>query len=745
MLPKKSPSDFFWLLTVFAVLTVGMIVAAGLALVHEFDQAAMLREQSVVEKGIQGRIKEVADIAASEVIWDEAVLNLDNHFDSKWAQENIGIFFSQPHGFMYSFVLSSDDRPLFAGDGESPLETAIYGGFEKDALPLIRSVRAQEVRRGPSHRDKRVGQTLSESIQASGLAYWNGKLCILSASLVQPDLGVVEPRGPKAPIVLTVMRIDEGFVNAFADRFQLDNLRLDTGSTLPASGQAAIALRNFEGAQLGSLEWSPQDPGGAILSRLGTPVLGILTFMTIGLLWLYRRSRRMAAVLVTSEARAIQLAYHDALTGLANRALLFDRLAHALHAMRRSGEHIALLCIDLERLKEINDTFGHHAGDDLIREAAARLSAQCRSNDTVARLSGAEFAIVQSAASMVASASLAARLTECMTRPFELASGRVFIGCSIGICVVEDPNIEAAELLRQADLALFRAKQTGSGHYSFFDLEMDTSVKARHGVERDLRDAMAQESLYLVYQPQINEVRGMVGVEALARWNHPIRGNVPPGVFVPIAEDCGLIMELGLFTLRRAFEDSKRWNHLKVAVNVSAKQLRIRDFVTRVTEIVADTNVDPKQFELEITEGILLGDDPDTLTVLAQLRGLGFSLALDDFGTGYSSLGYLQRYPIDKIKIDRSFVANLGVESESEAVIGAIVTLARALNLGVIAEGVETTEQHLRLCAAGCYDMQGYLFSKPVPATEIDRLCPAVPPLALPSPAHPDPATAVEA
>jgi EAL domain-containing protein (putative c-di-GMP-specific phosphodiesterase class I) len=228
--------------------------------------------------------------------------------------------------------------------------------------------------------------------------------------------------------------------------------------------------------------------------------------------------------------------------------------------------------------------------------------------------------------------------------------------------------------------------------------------------------------LEMAYQPQVNKRGVMMGVEALVRWTHPVRGVVPPAFFVRVAEECGLIAELGLFTLRRAFEDSRRWPDLKVAINVSANQLRMKEFLPRLSELVAELRVEPKRFELEITEGILLGDDPLTHESLRRLRQMGFSLALDDFGTGYSSLSYLQRYPINKIKIDRSFITNLGVDAEADAVVGAIVKLARALNLSVIAEGVETKDQRARLAAAGCSEIQGYLFSKPVTAGRIDQL-----------------------
>jgi predicted signal transduction protein with EAL and GGDEF domain len=350
------------------------------------------------------------------------------------------------------------------------------------------------------------------------------------------------------------------------------------------------------------------------------------------------------------------------------------------------------------------------------------MQAQCRPSDTVSRISGDEFSIIQTAASVAAATTLATRLTEGLREPIELEAGCVFIGCSVGITIVTDPSLPAAEILRQADVALYRAKETAKGQFCFFAVDMDSAMKVRRSLEVDLRAALGLGSLQLAYQPQMNERTGMTGVEALLRWRHPVRGDLSPSYFVSVAEECGLIGDLGMFAMRRAFEDSRRWRHLKVAINISPKQLRMGDFFAKTVALVEETGVDPQRFELEITEGILLGDDPDTLILLRRLRDYGFDLALDDFGTGYSSLSYLQRYPINRIKIDRSFITNLGVAEEADEFITAIVRLARALKLSVIAEGVETAAQRAALIAAGCTDMQGFLLGPPMPAEAIDRL-----------------------
>ncbi len=518
------------------------------------------------------------------------------------------------------------------------------------------------------------------------------------------------------------MPLDERFIDSFADRFLLDDVHLRARAAVDRQSAALVDFRNDRGQYVATLTWSPQTPGRTLLRRMGLPALAVLLGLSACIVWLYRRARQAANELVTSEARATHLAYHDGLTGLPNRALFHDRLGHALKQLPRTGQTLAVYCLDLDRFKAINDTHGHHIGDELIQKTGRIMAAHCRAGDTVARLSGDEFAIIQSTATLASAARLAARLTEALRAPIELQIGSVFIGCSIGVTMVSDSGLRAADVVRQADLALYRSKEKARGQFCFFEPEMDVAVQLRRALEADLRAALAEGTLWMAYQPQVNERTGLTGVEALMRWRHPERGDISPSVFVPVAEECGLIVELGMYALRRAFEDSRRWKDLRIGVNISAKQLRMKNFVAQVMSLVAELGVDPRRFELEITEGILLGDDPDTHTMLCELREHGFELAFDDFGTGYSSLSYLRRYPINRIKIDQSFIANLGISDDAEAFIVAIVKLARALGLSVIAEGVETASQQHRLIAAGCTDMQGYLFSKAVPAADIDRL-----------------------
>lgn len=695
-----------------------LLIAGFFMIAGTVDTISRQREEAVIINGLAAKQQELEKSIAANLVWDEAVRYLDNSYSNIWATENVAVFFESTQGISKSFILDDNNNVLFASMEGKETEVGMFGAFERPVAAAVEYVRKEEKRRRAT---KKSGGTLGHPIQSSTTAIVEGMPHILIATLVQPDFGRAKIQGSHAPIVITAMEIDEDFLGGLARRYMLEGLHLENGESY-LSGEAYVTLDNDRGEHVATVGWAPQMPGSMLLHKLAIPMFALIAAFVAVVAMLYRRSWKAAQNLIVSEARASHLAYHDHLTGLPNRTLFFDRLGIALDQARRSGKSVAIHCIDLDRFKEVNDTFGHQIGDELIKHAAARMAAICRRGDTVARLSGDEFAIVQIDASPRRAGRLAARLVEAMGQPAELSSGRVFSGCSVGTEIAASGDIEPAEAVRHADLALYRAKQSGRNQYRFFEPEMDAALRFRRAIEDDLRQALADGNLHMLYQPQSDRYGSMIGVEALVRWHHPGRGEISPAFFVPIAEECGLIAELGLFTLRRAFEDSKRWSGLKVAINVSAGQLRLKDFISRLGELVNELQVDPYNFELEITEGLLLGDDPVTHTTLANLRKMGFSIALDDFGTGYSSLSYLQQYPIDKIKIDRSFIKNLGVERGAEAVVEAIVKLARALNLRVIAEGVETEDQLRHLLSIGCGETQGYLLSRPIAANEIDKL-----------------------
>jgi diguanylate cyclase (GGDEF)-like protein len=471
------------------------------------------------------------------------------------------------------------------------------------------------------------------------------------------------------------------------------------------------------------LTWRSSRLGGDVLARMAPLVAGIAGFLAGWGYWMYRRTRRVAEELVASEAQAQHLSLHDAMTGLANRALFHDRLSMAMNNLARSGGVVGVFCIDLDRFKQVNDTLGHQAGDEFIREAAARLAACCRKTDTVARLGGDEFAIVApSAEGREGIQILAERIVSSLSGRLELAGGQAMLSCSVGVSIVDDDFTDSDEAIRQADLALYRAKEEGRARYTIYGEEMDEKARLRQQMEVELREALSDELLQVHYQPRFAADGRLESIEALARWNHPRRGMVSPAVFIPLAEECGLIHEIGEFVMREACRTAAaRWPELTLSVNVSPMELVRPDFLERTRAIMAEAGIDPGRVEIEITEGALLQNDDKTQTLLRTLRELGFTLALDDFGTGYSSLSYLHLYPVDRIKIDRSFVSNLG-NPEVEKLVRAMIQLAQALDLEVTAEGVETAEQHAALVSAGCNQLQGYHLGRPGESKDIDAL-----------------------
>jgi diguanylate cyclase (GGDEF)-like protein len=430
-----------------------------------------------------------------------------------------------------------------------------------------------------------------------------------------------------------------------------------------------------------------------------------------------------------AEAKLQHLAEYDSLTDLPNRVLFHDRLAQALPFARRGGM-LAVLCLDLDHFKEINDTLGHPVGDALLQSVAQRLIAQTRETDTVARLGGDEFALIQTAIDRPADATvLATRLLDTFAAPFEVQGHRITIATSIGIAFAPQDGLEPNQLLRCADLALHRAKADGRSAYSLFHGDMDAQIQQRRLLELDLRQALAARQLAVYYQPLIDLHHSRsAGFEALIRWRHPARGFVSPADFIPLAEEIGLIKDIGAWVLHQACKDAAAWpEKLKVAVNLSPVQFRNGDLVELVAQALADWALPPDRLELEITETVMLHDTETTLAMLHRLRALGIHVAMDDFGTGYSSLSYLQRFPFDRIKIDQSFVRELNTRDDCSAIVRAIASLGHELGMRTTAEGVETPDQLCALASIGCSEAQGYLFSPAVPAADVPALLARLP------------------
>ncbi|WKA26888.1 bifunctional diguanylate cyclase/phosphodiesterase [Bradyrhizobium roseum] len=426
-----------------------------------------------------------------------------------------------------------------------------------------------------------------------------------------------------------------------------------------------------------------------------------------------------------AQQRISHMARHDALTDLPNRTLFREQLEKALRLVRRSDQ-LAVLCLDLDHFKDINDSLGHPVGDILLKEVARRLGECITEHDTVARLGGDEFAIVQfcNDCEPTAVASLASQVVEQVSAPYEIAGHQLVIGVSIGISLAPEDGRNPDELLKKADLALYRAKEDGRGTYRFFETGMDARAQARRLLELDLRMALKRDEFEVYYQPIRDVARDLVvSFEALVRWNHSLRGMIPPANFIPLAEETGLIVPIGAWVLRQACMDAVRWSQqVGVAVNLSPVQFKNPSLVSTVKAALQASGLPAQRLELEITESVLLQNSEATLRVLHELRGFGVRISLDDFGTGYSSLSYLRSFPFDKIKIDRSFISELATRENSMAIVRAVTGLGKSLGIATTAEGVETDAQFELLRREGCTQAQGYLFSRPRPASEVEDM-----------------------
>jgi diguanylate cyclase (GGDEF)-like protein len=431
---------------------------------------------------------------------------------------------------------------------------------------------------------------------------------------------------------------------------------------------------------------------------------------------------------VTEHVRSAALARLEPLTGLCNRAELHERLGASLAAAKRAGAPLAVLLLDLDRFKAVNDTLGHPVGDALLRKVAERLRNAARQEDVIARLGGDEFAFLQigraGADQSRAAEALARRLVDLVGRTYVVDGQMLNVGASVGIALYPADGRGADDLLKHADLALYRAKADGRGTFRFFEPAMNAAVQARRSLEIDLRRALALKQFTLAFQPQISLETGAVsGFEALLRWHHPERGPISPAAFIPLAEEIGVIVSIGEWALRTACREAASWAQpASIAVNLSPVQFRGGKLVETVMLVLVQTGLDPARLELEITEGALIDDTDGVLSVLNGLRALGVRISMDDFGTGYSSLSYLQKFPFDKIKIDQSFVRGMAGSSECGAIVRAIARLGASLGMRTTAEGVETADQLDAIRAEGCSEVQGHLTGRPMPADQAAAL-----------------------
>ncbi|TPJ79246.1 EAL domain-containing protein [Mesorhizobium sp. B2-6-2] len=708
---NSSPLTRQVTLTVLTLATfaLAIVVGFGFYAASQADDASLVRQKMFIADGLKDQIASVQREQESVSVWDDAIINV-RAGNQTWIEENLSVWMFTYYGHNRVYILDAANHAIHAMREGKVVDASAYGEDQPALLPIIEKLRRMLAE--PPQTDA-YGQPAK--MVAEDLVSLDGTPAIVSvAPLVPSSDRITQARGTEC-LHISVEFINDAVIGKIAGKYLLDGARLVPLSQ-PA-GPAAMPLVDSRGVILGYIGWDQLRPGLALVREIA-PALAIALLLAGGvLLFLLRRLRRASAALQTSQDQAQYLAFHDTLTGLPNRALFEDRLRRMLLFASRDKTRIALLYLDLDRFKHINDTLGHPAGDELVRQTAARLKHTIREVDTVARLGGDEFAVILLDVPDVGSAEdIAERLLLRLREPFRLIDDQVFVSASVGIALSSGSDIDADDLLRKADIALYEAKKNGRDRYELFAGDMDDLLLRKRKVESELRKALEGEGgIKLAYQPVFAaDGRGILGAEALIRWGHEVHGALPAAQFIAIAEERGLIGDLGKWALGEACRFAAGTELPWIAVNISPMQLRDVGFAGQVADILSETGLDPCRLQLETTESVLLEHNDTIGTVIAALRQSGICIVLDDFGTGYSSLSYLRRQAIDKLKIDRSFVHLLDEDESARAIVKTLIELAQALKVEVTAEGVETDAQKALLVGMGCRQLQGYLLSPPL-------------------------------
>jgi diguanylate cyclase (GGDEF)-like protein len=707
----------------FGVLLLAIIAYAG----WSANETATERERNLVENGLNQRVTRVLSEQKSVAWWDDAVTKIAAD-DLDFMQTEFGIYLTETYGHDEVYILNSEGMPLYA---RIKSQTVDSKSFER-RRPQVEAV-ISEAQGGKSH--LRVRPDMLREDQANyqvlapmtTVARWaahivsvDGRPAVVAAMTIVPNVDMNLLKG-KPNLLVSVKFIDDAFITEIGRSLLLNDLRL-----VPKPDFAdSVVSEPFVGDDdipIGYLAWTTRRPGHVLL----TIILPLVAFGVIatGLLsrTMFRRLKRASTALARSESQARHEAKHDALSGLPNRVHMVEKIEAFLNSplVKRNGQRAVAAYIDIDRFKDINDTLGHEAGDQLIAAVAQRLVGRLRPQDFLSRFGGDEFAILCAPAGHEAAATLAKRIAHAFESPFSVKGQNIRVTASTGLAIAPENGTTADELMRHADIALYEAKSQGRDRAVLFCAEMAEQVEHRRSIELALRHAIDDDALDLHYQPIISCQTGdVVGVEALLRWEHPIYGELSPAEFIPIAENAGLLPSLGEWVLNCAMTDAKKWPTLEVSVNLSPVQMRHVDLEGTLRRLIFEHDADPRRFVLEITENVMLEATDRVTAILDAIRAMGFKTALDDFGTGYSSLSYLCTFRFDTIKIDRTFVAKIAEIDTTRTIIKSVVALGRALGMSIVAEGVETEFEADMMEQFGCTELQGFYFSRPLSAEEM--------------------------
>jgi diguanylate cyclase (GGDEF)-like protein len=697
------------------------------------NRTAIVRERQLVENALDQSVSRVLDQQKAIAWWDDAVINAQGRpLDLEWLETNVGVYFYETYGHDELIIVDARNRPIYANVGGELSDAAAAYANHSEVLDQI----VAEARHGADGHLRRRDAAFVESqgnysaLLGASFGRWAGHImmvdgepAVVAALSIVPNLDASLVQG-EPHLLLSVVKIDPDFMAEVGGSLLMPDLSISPEAN-PASGVITERFAADDGAPVGFISWTPRRPGQSLLIfvlpmvALGAIGAGVLTWLMIG------RLKKASGDLADREELSRHQALHDALSGLPNRHHFVERLQDTLDGLvqSRNNGRVVVAYIDVDRFKDVNDTMGHAAGDTLIMAVAKRLQGAIGPEDFLSRFGGDEFAVLRRASNPAAADELAERLRGAFEESFDVYGQHVRMTASIGIAVAPDHGLSPQELMRHADIALYQGKNQGRDRAMLFCAEMAAEVEQRRDVELELHAALEARELQLHYQPLISCAKNRVtGVEALLRWKHPTKGDISPAVFVPIAEEAGLMPALGAFVLERAFEEAKRWPDLDVAINLSPVQFRHVDLVELLEALLVKHEINPHRIILEVTEGVLMESTDRNRQILDHVRAMGFKIALDDFGTGYSSLRYLCDFRFDKIKIDRAFVTGIHERKRAMTIIQSVVTLGRGLGMEIVAEGVETEAEASVMRLVGVTELQGFFFSHAVPADRVEAL-----------------------
>ena len=693
------------------VVTFGFVAWLIYLSASKSDEQATKREQTLVRHFLDQQQDVLSNDQSSVAGWDEAVKAVSEPFDEEWVSFNLGEELYLADGIDMSYVLDASLKPVFAMFEGDTIQPASFSRNQDVLKPLAERLREINWQGALSAYVQGISNVLP-SVGDTMLI--EGRPALVSLMPIASDTGKYRYSPGSEFIHVAVRFLDSRFADEINDSMLISGGRFADLDTQIKDGETSIPVLNKTGQPIARFAWQPGQPGANILSDSLPAMLGGFTIMLAVVAVLIFDLRRSTRQIEAGRVAAQHMAFHDKLTGLANRALFEDRLNTAIASARRGPKGIGLMIIDLDRFKEVNDTFGHEAGDDLIRQVAQRMKPLLRETDTIARLGGDEFAVIQTDVADVADVALVAeRIIKSIAAPFEVARSQAFVGASIGIALAPGDALGSVELARKADIALYEAKAGGRNRYRVFEDSMSETVRRRQTIEEELRIALSGGGgLDVNFVPL---VRGdgieIAGVTAEIVWNHETLGTVERDRFIPVAETCGLIEPLGELVLNEACRFGASNPGLRVCVHAYAAQLRNLLFFDKIFSILDETGMKPDDLELEICEKMMSPKETAAASTLRKLSGIGVNIALGDFGSGFRALALLQKFEVDRIKIDRDFFDQLADCPDPEAITHAVVWLARAIGVEVSAEGVDTMEQKNFLYRMGVMSFQGKVFA----------------------------------